>query len=258
VLDEGAGVVTSRGDVHYVVTEYGVAYLHGKTIRERAVALIEIAHPKFRPWLHAEAKARNLVYRDQIELPIRAAVYPDDLEQWIELKDDSRAFLRPLRLTDESRVRELFYKLSPASVHYRFFQTIKSMPHEKLQELLRVDYESDMALVVLGDATETAPTLAIAHYRNNPQSNFADAAFLVRDDWQGKGIGTSLVRCLAEMAVRCGVAGFTAEVLAANQGMLRVFHRCGYAVESRLEDGVFLLRIPFTHKKKQRGKKASL
>jgi 4-hydroxybutyrate CoA-transferase len=48
VLDPGAGVVTTRGDVHYVVTEYGIAYLHGKTLRQRAEALIAIAHPKFR------------------------------------------------------------------------------------------------------------------------------------------------------------------------------------------------------------------
>jgi acyl-CoA hydrolase len=48
MLTPGAGVVTSRADVHYVVTEYGIAYLHGKTIRQRAEALINIAHPKFR------------------------------------------------------------------------------------------------------------------------------------------------------------------------------------------------------------------
>ena len=46
-LQPGAGVVNSRGDVHYVVTEYGVAYLHGKTLRQRTEALIEIAHPAF-------------------------------------------------------------------------------------------------------------------------------------------------------------------------------------------------------------------
>jgi acetyl-CoA hydrolase len=55
-LDEGAGVVTSRGDVHYVVTEFGVAYLHGRSIRERAKALIDIAHPKFRDELTSQAK----------------------------------------------------------------------------------------------------------------------------------------------------------------------------------------------------------
>ena len=59
-LKPGAGVVTSRNDVHYIVTEYGVAYLHGKTIRERAQSLIAIAHPKFREEL--EAKARELNY----------------------------------------------------------------------------------------------------------------------------------------------------------------------------------------------------
>lgn len=55
-LDEGAGVVTSRGDVHFVVTEYGVANLHGRSIRERAKALIDIAHPKFRDELTAQAR----------------------------------------------------------------------------------------------------------------------------------------------------------------------------------------------------------
>jgi acyl-CoA hydrolase len=52
MLDPGAGVVTTRADVHYVVTEYGVAYLHGKTLRQRAEALIAIAHPKFRDGLY--------------------------------------------------------------------------------------------------------------------------------------------------------------------------------------------------------------
>jgi len=60
-LKEGAGVVTSRGDVHYVVTEYGVAYLHGKSIRERAEALIDIAHPKFREELLQFAKEKHYI-----------------------------------------------------------------------------------------------------------------------------------------------------------------------------------------------------
>jgi 4-hydroxybutyrate CoA-transferase len=58
-LKEGAGVVTSRGDVHYVVTEFGVAYLHGKAVRERCRALIQIAHPKFRDELEKQARERN-------------------------------------------------------------------------------------------------------------------------------------------------------------------------------------------------------
>ena len=60
-LKKGAGVVTTRADVMFVVTEYGVAYLHGKNLNERTRALINIAHPKFRDELTKEAKARNLI-----------------------------------------------------------------------------------------------------------------------------------------------------------------------------------------------------
>jgi acyl-CoA hydrolase len=60
-LQKGAGVVTTRGDVRYVVTEYGVAYLFGKNLQERTKALINIAHPRFRPDLIREAKSRNLI-----------------------------------------------------------------------------------------------------------------------------------------------------------------------------------------------------
>jgi acyl-CoA hydrolase/RimJ/RimL family protein N-acetyltransferase len=246
VLKPGAGVVTSRGDVHYVVTEYGAAYLHGKTMRERAVALINIAHPRFRPWLMAEAKARHLVYADQIELPIHPALYPAELERWIELKDGTRVFLRPLKLSDEAPLRDLFYRLSPESVHYRFFQQLKSMPHNKLQEFLRIDYEADMALVVLTSSTEEdAQMIAIAHYLRDPESNFADSAYLVRDDWQDKGVGSQLMAALVQAARVQGIAGFTADVLANNLRMLRVFHKSGHRVESRLEGGVYALKIPF-------------
>jgi acyl-CoA hydrolase len=252
VLKQGAGVITCRSEVRYVVTEYGVAYLHGKTVRERTLALIQVAHPKFRPWLLSEAKARHLVYSDQIELPIKAPVYPEDVEEWITLKDGARAFMRPLKLTDEPLLREVFYQLSPESIHSRFFRIMAAMPHEKLQEFLRVDYESDMAIVVLTDTSENAPVVAVAHYRLDPRTNYADAAFLVRDDWQRKGVGTQLMKRLADVARRNGILGFTADVLHGNHGMLQVFHRCGYPVESELADGVYSLRIPFADKVDER------
>jgi len=250
-LKEGAGVVTSRGDVHYVVTEYGSAYLHGKNIRERAMALIQIAHPKFRPWLIADAKARNMVYQDQIEMPVYTPVYPEELEEWITLKDGREVFMRPLRLTDEAGLRDMFYRLSPESIHYRFFQIIKSMPHERLQESLRVDYEADMALIVLEHAKPDAQVLAVAHYSRNPRTNFADAAFLVQDGWQGLGIGTILVQRMMDHAKEHGIAGITADVLIQNKGMTSVFHKCGYQVHSELSDGVYHLRIPFDDKREQ-------
>jgi len=153
--------------------------------------------------------------------------------------------MRPLKLSDEPKLREFFYELSPRSVHYRFFRMIKAMPHEQLQELLRIDYEADMAVVVLTDRSEAADIVGIAHYLNNPRTNFAESAFLVRDDWQGKGMGPTLMEALIENARRHGIAGFTAEVLGENVHMMDVFHGGGYAVESTLEEGVYSVKIPF-------------
>ncbi len=251
-LKQGAGVVTSRGDVHYVVTEFGAAFLHGKSIRERALALIQIADPKFRPWLLAEAKARRMVYQDQLELPMMTPVYPDELERWIDLKDGVRAFMRPLKLTDETLLRDMFYKLSSESVHHLFFRMIKTLPRDRLQEFLRVDYDADMAIVVLTSAGEEAQMVGIAHYRRDSRSNFADAAFLVRDDWQGRGVGTALMHALVDAARVNGLAGFTADVLQQNSGMLRIFHKCGYAIETELEEGTYRLKIPFDKKRPPR------
>jgi len=248
-LKPGAGVVTSRGDVQYVVTEHGVAYLHGKTIRERALSLIQIAHPKFRPWLLSEAKQRHLVYADQIELPVSTPVYPEELERWLELRDETRAFVRPLRLTDEARLREMFYHLSETAVYHRFFRALRSMPHGRLQEFMRVDYENDMILVVTEGKGDHDAMVALGRYNLNHQSNLAEVAFLVRDDWQNKGLGTQLFATLIEVARLKGIRGFVAEVLADNHAMLRVFHNSALSVESKFEEGVYFLTMIFDEPK---------
>ena len=79
-LKEDAGVTLTRGDIHYVMTEFGIAYLHGKSIRERAMDLIAIAHPRFRPWLVEEAKKLALIFKDQAFIAGRKGEYPEELE----------------------------------------------------------------------------------------------------------------------------------------------------------------------------------
>lgn len=251
-IKDSSAIVTSRGDVHYVVTEHGVAYLHGKCVRERAMALIQIADPLFQPWLLNEAKSRHLVYADQIELTIMTPVYPDYLEQWVTLDDGSKRFMRPLKLTDESLLRDMFYKLSDQSVHNRFFHAIKAMPHEKLQEFLRVDYDADMALVVLTDASESAELVGICHYSKDPRTNIAETAFLVRDDCQDNNMGTIMLQTLIEVARERGIAGFTAEVLTSNSRMMRVFHKSGHLVESEPDEGEYRVTIHFDKRRRAR------
>jgi acyl-CoA hydrolase/GNAT superfamily N-acetyltransferase len=245
VLEEGTGVVTSRGDVRYVVTEYGVADLWGRNIRERALALIEIAHPKFRAQLLEAAQKRHYVRRDQV---IPHATYPYQEARRERLRDGLEVLVRPARLSDEGALQHLFYGLSDESVYKRFLCHRSQYPHEEMQKLVDLDYESNMALVVcVPGASGIAPDepIAMARYDVDPATGLGDIAFVVRDDWQRRGVGPLLLRRMAEIGRARGLAGFEADVLASNTPMLAVFHRSGLELHSTREDGVFHLVAPF-------------
>jgi len=243
-LKEGAGVVTTRGDVHYVVTEWGVAYLHGKNIRERAMALINIAHPKFRQMLLEEAKKHNYVYKDQMLTP-EGAVYPEDLETTMTTKDGIELFVRPVKPTDEEMLSDMFYDLSDQTIINRFFSMLKSMPHRKLQEFCCIDYNTEMSLVALAGSPPNQKIVGIGSYHLNPATHRAEIAFLVADAWQGKGIGTFLMQMLVKVAKSRNIKGFTAEVLRDNVAMIALMHKSGVPAKSTLAGGSYIFTMDF-------------
>ncbi|MGD8452711.1 MAG: GNAT family N-acetyltransferase [Phycisphaerae bacterium] len=248
-LKPGAGVVTSRGDVHYVVSEHGVAYLHGKSIRERALALMQIAEPKFRPWLLSEAKQRHLVGPDVIEVSLESLLYPEEWEGWVRLNDGTRAFMRPMRFTDVAVLRSLFYELANVDIsHYPFLTKLKEMPAEEREEVLTIDYDTDMCLVVLTGAAGGEKVIGVAHFRRDSHTNLAYAAFVVRNEYQNKGIGRAMLEKLVEVARARGIAGFTADVSESDESVLRLFHNCGYHVEGDARDGYTRLTALFEKK----------
>jgi len=242
ILTPGAGVVTSRGDVHYVITEYGVADLHGKTIRERALALIHIAHPKFREELTKVARERNLIYRDQIAVIRVGDPELRSYESDCTAKNGRIVHFRPVKPTDEDMMRELFYTFSPETVYHRFFSRLKAMPHSKLKEFVNINYEDDMALVGLTREDEHEMIVAVGRYALDKSTNAAEVAFVVKDDWQGQGLGSYMFQQLLEIARKRGIVKFTADVLADNAAMLHVFHKFAPSpIESTLEDGIYHL-----------------
>jgi acyl-CoA hydrolase len=109
-LEAGAGVVTSRGDVHYVVTEHGVADLWGKNIRQRALALIDIAHPDHRADLLAAAKQRRYVFADQT---YARKAYPWEEARRERLPGGQEVLVRPVRMSDEDALKDLFSGFEP-------------------------------------------------------------------------------------------------------------------------------------------------
>ncbi len=240
-LSPGAGVVTTRASARYVVTEWGYADLFGKTIRERAMALINIAHPKFRKELLDAARRLHYVWPDQI-IPTALDLYPERYERWVEVADVP-VLLRPVKVTDEPLLKDLFYSLSDESVYRRYFTVIKYMPHERLQEELDLDYETKMAIAAVVEREGVEEIVGLAQYVLDEASGLAEAAFLVRDDWQGKGLGRLLVNYLIEIARDKGIRGITATVMPENRAMLHLFQKAAKRMETRFEDGAYVLEF---------------
>jgi ribosomal protein S18 acetylase RimI-like enzyme len=244
-LREGAGVTLTRGDIHYVVTEYGIAYLHGKSIRERAMDLIAIAHPDFRQWLIEEAKRLHLIYPDQAFIPGKEGEYPENLETWRSTKTGQRVFLRPVKISDEPLLKEFFYSLSDESLYQRFISARKDIPHQVLQRFVAVDYFQKMMLVAVMEEHDKVSICGLGQYDINSDMFTAEVALVVRDDCQNRGIGAELLSYLAYLAKKRGLLGFTAEVLAGNDPVFRLFNKMGFAVEKRSESGVYELKAMF-------------
>ena len=244
-LKEGAGVSLHRGDVHYVVTEYGIAYLRGKNIRERAMELIAIAHPEFRSGLIEEAKKLNLIYPDQAFVPGKRGEYPEHLEAHRTTKSGLEVLLRPVKISDEPLLKDFFYSLSDNSLYRRFISVRKDMPHERLQEFVVIDYTKQMVILSVISEAGKEKIVGVGQYGIDETTHTAEVGFAVRDDYQERGIGSELLSYLTYLAKRQGLLGFFAEVLLENRPMLHLFHQMGFDIQQRREEGVYELQMMF-------------
>jgi len=237
-FEAGAGVVTSRGDVHYVVTEYGVADLWGKSVRERAMSLIDIAHPDHRCELLSQAKLKKYVFQDQRE----PHFFSRARSETVSLRHGDVIHIRPLRVTDERLLQDLFYRLSKDSVYERFMGHKNCHPREEIAMLADFDDTRNAALVATSNQ-DVEELLAMARYDVEPATGLAEVALVVRDEWQGRGIGTALFVRLIGLARAQGVRGFTAQVLATNGRMLKLFRASGLPIVDSFESGLHELTM---------------
>ena len=242
-LKQGAGVTLNRSDIHYVVTEYGIAHIHGKSIRERAMDLVGIAHPAFRHALVEEARAQNLVYGDQEFVPGERGEYPEHLERRQTTKAGVALLLRPVKISDEPLLKDFFYSLSDQSLYRRFMTPRRDMPHERLQEFVVIDYTREMVILASVEDGTRPVVVGVGEYYIEEDGLTANVAFAVRDRYQNQGIGTELLSHLTLIARKQGLHGFTAEVLKENEPMLRVFEKMRFPMETRLRDNVYELTI---------------
>ncbi|UCE51592.1 MAG: GNAT family N-acetyltransferase [Desulfobacterales bacterium] len=234
-----------RESVDMIITEYGIATLSGRTIRERAQALIEIAHPDDRKQLLDSAKAEKILYPDQIFLAGSAHLYPAEIRSQYTFKGDITVRFRAIKPSDEEEMRRLFYRFSDEAVYYRYFSPIKTMPHAKMQEYVNVDFSQIMSIVGLVGEAGQGHIIAEARFVKLQDRPVADVAFIVDEQYQGLGLATHLYKMLIRLAKDRGLQGFTADVLASNKAMMKVFEKGGAIVKAELEYGVYRLTIPF-------------
>jgi acyl-CoA hydrolase/RimJ/RimL family protein N-acetyltransferase len=243
-LDADAAVSIPRADVHWVITEYGTAYLFGRSLSERAVALIDIAHPEFRGSLLEAAIQRGVVGPKQ-QLRSRSA-YPVAEVRDVPLRDGRSVRLRPTRTSDSRAMQELFYRLSDEDKETRFLHKLNSLTDTAAQYLCSVSYddrETAFAAVVGPFANERI--VAASCYYLNPATGLAEVAYMVDPEWQGAGLGTLLHAGLVDYGRKHGARGLTAEVLLGNSRMMRVFEKGEHSLSIRTHSGVDELTMLF-------------
>ncbi len=245
-LRSGSGVVVSRGTAHYVVSEYGVAYLHGKSVQDRTLALISIAHPDHREKLLQEAIEAKYIRQEFGDVRDKFVVAPQDFMKTTYLLDDgTQVNFRAIHPTDEPLMRDLLYNLSQETLYYRFMSHTQRFGQKQIQNFVYVDHRKDVAIVGVLPEAHGDDIIAVGRYYLDERTNRAEIAFVIRDEWQNKGMGTFLFKHLITIAKASGISGFTAEVLRDNKRMQSIFNHSGFKVQSQIEEGVYSFRIEF-------------
>ena len=244
-------VVVPRGDVQFIATEYGVVNLFGKTLQERAMALISIAHPDFRDELFSKAKELNLIDIDRRFKQAIKGVYPLKYEETITINGIAIMF-RPAKPIDERGIQEHYYTMNRGDIVSRFFHEKRSFVHDQIDTTFEIDYINDLTIVATIGELGFEKIIAVGEYFRNSIINMAEIAFSVSREFQGMGIAQILQRKLARAAMDNGIKGLVAYTSPENEGMIKLFHKLPYAIKSEKEDEMIMLNCLFAEPKENK------
>jgi acyl-CoA hydrolase/GNAT superfamily N-acetyltransferase len=241
---ENAVVVVPRSDVYYVVSEFGIVNLFGKSLQERAMAMISLAHPDYRDELFFNAKRLGLIgVQSSLKQSIHA-VYPLKYEEIIKM-GEYEITIRPAKPVDERRIQEHFYNLDSDDIVSRFFHRKTSFIRDDVVSMYQIDYVREMTLVAVFGEFGFGKVIAIGGYALDPATNLAEVAFSVSKEWQGKGLSKIILKKLTEAARDNGISGFTAYTSMQNRAMAKLFNTLPYQVHTSFEDGMLAMTCHF-------------
>jgi len=232
-----------RESIHVLATEYGVAMLKWRPLRERAQAIIDVAHPDDREDLIKKAREKKIIYSNQIFVSRSAHLYPAYIAHTKTFKGDKTVRFRAMKPSYEESMRRFFYRCSNETVFYRFFYSVKTMGHDKMQAYVNVDYTKEFSVVGFGGKKGENRIVAEARLVGSDDGKAGEVAFLIDENYQGAGVGSYLMSLLVQEGKKRKLEALYAEVLPENQPMIKVFEKSGLPLKSKLDGGVYHITL---------------
>jgi RimJ/RimL family protein N-acetyltransferase len=241
-------VVVPRGDVQFVATEYGLVNLFGKTLQERVMALVSIAHPDFRDELFAEAKEMGLVDSKRKFNQANKGIYPFKYEETIIINNLPITF-RPAKPVDERFIQEHYYTMNRGDIVSRFFHEKRNFAYDQIETTYDIDYINDQTIVATIGELGFEKVIAVGEYFRNTIINMAEVAYSVSREYQGMGIASILQKKINQAAIDNGIKGLIAYIYPHNKNMISLFHKQPYKITTKRNGDVLILNCVFSEPK---------
>ncbi|MHA1269369.1 MAG: GNAT family N-acetyltransferase [Candidatus Helarchaeota archaeon] len=165
-------------------------------------------------------------------------VYPKEFEKYVKLKDGTHVFIRPIKPSDRDLWVEFYLSLSKLSKYYRFFSS-RPTPNEKMiKKYTQIDYANNMALVAIIEQDGKEKMIGVVRYVIVPDTESAELAVVVGDEWQGKGLGTKLLMAMLDIIIKRRIKKIVGDVFLENDKMMRLMKESGFKLISINEAGI--------------------
>ncbi len=240
---DAGSIVIPKGYVSYVVSEFGMVNLLGKNIEERAMAMISLAHPDFRDELFHDAQEAGFIDRNRTLAESLFGVYPARMEETRKF-DGQQVTFRPIKAVDGRLIQEYFYSMDEKDVQARFFGIRRSFFREDMESMFQIDYIKNFSIVAVTGEVGFEKIIGLGEYALE-QGMMAEVAFSISRQWQRRGIAGILLEKIAEAAWENGFTGLIAYTQLNNEGMIKLFNKLPYKVETTLDGGMLVLKCNF-------------
>lgn len=172
--------------------------------------------------------------------------YPGEYTEFVKLRDGTSVLIRPIKPDDAPRLQEAFALLSPETIFLRFLGALHELTDEQAAYFANVDYIRKMALIGSIEENGKESIIAVARYHLSDEGpkGLAECAIVVRDDFQGRGLGTIMLEQLSKYAKEHGVIGFRATVHVSNQRIMYLIKKSKMSFDKKMvEPGIWDLKV---------------